>query len=647
MFVGRVDLISLVKRAVEVGEGPELPPETPRGADRPVLVIEGLGGSGRSEFLRFTWKEWAKKTPTVWVNPKFADSVDHTSLRPILVAVMQGLSSPVPGYGQVKFPRVVLAHIAMGSPISQVDPARARAELRERMNRYRDRRNLIGFVGELIKQFGGVLGETQAPGGGKVVGQAIAEQAAQRIVDSLGQAGWLARLGWDDALTWFGHQDMGLPFDPVDSLIQLSRQASIRDPEVQKDVDELLIAALLADLRESLSQVKGRPWNALILMNDGDRPKARSFIAALIRVREMRALRAPAAESPLADPVVVLATSGGVLAPTLRMRSSEQPDSEAPAPTGSRWWLPIQLGELTEQDIHAMAKDYRWPPALGLSKVVHAVHRVTRGHASATDLLLRELRNATQQANDLDAVQQVNDLDAVLRPAEEQLLNQIVAGVNPNGEVDGPLHDQLVTCSAARNQYEAERLLTWLNEAVHPALMASTTLWAGRDGAGLPVLPPFVRYLGLSALAGRGADDERGWHTVFTTLRGGADEEDDQAGRLHHRLALGDTGPAVKELTDLLNKREDEHWLALLDQITMTPDLRTPPSMPRSAARLDALVDHLVATLRAARDPRLTDLAQLRTGYGMLAADLRLIAGSSPAFQQRAQHYDRLADGSR
>lgn len=637
MFVGRIDLISLVDRSVLVGDGPETLPEVPRGADRPVLILEGLGGSGRAEFLRFTWQRWARKTPTAWIAPKVWDSADDISLRPLLVSMLQGLSNPVDGYGRVRFPRVVLAHIAMDSPIPDVDPERARARLRERMNRYRDHRNLIDFVGELITQFGGVLEEVQAPGAARA-GQAIAEQAARRIVDSLREARWLTKLGWDDALTWFGHQDSGLPHPPEKVLINLSRQASSREPEVQKEIDELLIGALLADLRESLGRVAGRPWNALILLNDGDLPIARSFVAALIRVRETRALRAPAAAAPVSDPLVVLTTSGGALAPALAAGGWEDPNPDPPRPTGSRWWVPIQLGELTEQDIRAMAKEYLWPPELGTGKVVHAVHRVTRGHAAATDLLLRGLR---------DAPQQVNDLDGVLKPKERELLDRIVAGITPNGQVDGPLRDQLVTCAAARNQLEAELLLTWLRETVRPSLMASTTLWAGRDASGNPVLPPFVRYLGLSALARRGADHKRGWSAVFTRLLDGAVDREDVAGQLHHRLALGDTAPVVEELTRLLDNREEEHWLALLDQITITPDLRTRPSMPGEGARRGAEVSHLVATLRAARDPRLADVRELQTGYGMLADDLRAIIGSSPAFQQRAQSYDRLAGGSR
>ncbi|MBY8853911.1 hypothetical protein K7G98_39045, partial [Saccharothrix sp. MB29] len=47
------------------------------------------------------------------------------------------------------------------------------------------------------------------------------------------------------ALEWFGHQDQGLGLNADRARLRLSAQARSRDPDVRRDVDDLLVAALL------------------------------------------------------------------------------------------------------------------------------------------------------------------------------------------------------------------------------------------------------------------------------------------------------------------------------------------------------------------------------------------------------------------
>src|SRR5690348_3794057 len=105
-FSGRSSLLALVDQLIRVSGGHQVAPD----AVRPVLVLEGIGGSGRSEVLRHIWRLTAKTTPTAMVDPLAVES-DPYSMRDVLGAVMLGLTAEVPAY-RVSFPRVVLAHIA-------------------------------------------------------------------------------------------------------------------------------------------------------------------------------------------------------------------------------------------------------------------------------------------------------------------------------------------------------------------------------------------------------------------------------------------------------------------------------------------------------------------------------------------------------
>lgn len=643
MFVGRSALMALVDQCVRVSGGAQVP----EGVERPVLIVAGSGGSGCSQLLRQLWTEWGQKTPTVWVDPRSVDDSDADSLRPVLVAIMQGLSDPVLGY-TVEFPRVVLAWIAMQAPVPEADPARAREVMRARMNIYRDRARLIDLLGELVESFGSVVQGVQVPGL-EVVSKAVSRGVAQRLVDPLRRSSLLARFTWDAALRWYGHQDTGLNFTPETALVQLSRQAHIDNAAVRRDVEDLLVGALLADLRESLARAAGRPHNALVLLDEGDAGPTGAFVSALVRIR---AGRNPRAE--LIDPLVVVTTSRGVLPKNLPGKQNQRFWEDARLPemnaadvqvTGS--WLPIRLGCLGTEDVLKLAKAHLWPADLGASRVADAVYRLTGGYAVATELLLRALATDSTWIENLDAA--LHGPFGANSTLEKALFARVATGLTPGGRLDEDLLDLLVTIAAARDLVEAQRLLTMLRMPVNPMVIASATLWSGAGPRGGSALPAFVRDLGLRALARRPEDHPQSWDFVFTVLRRGAEQVGDQAGRLHHELALGNRTVVVDALTAALPVTQDEHWLALLDQVTQAYDPRqmatgeqarpvTAPPGPRDA------VDRLVTTLHALSDPRLSARKALRGLYLLAENDYRVLAGSSLAFVLRAQHYRRLAE---
>jgi hypothetical protein len=293
LFVGRSSLLTLVDQLTEV------PAQGYSGETRPVLVLEGCGGSGRTALLEQALDTWKDVTPTVLVRPCELDGDEESAVRPVLAAIMLGLSLGAPGYA-VAFPRVVLAQIAIAEKTIGLDPEKALEGLRKRLNTYRDRSALVDFVEGLVN-VAGVLAENIKVPGVATIAPTVSNRIAEGVVSRLQRSRWMARRTWSkEALEWFGHQGQRRGFDSERALLRLSAQARSKDPDVRRDADDLLVLALLADLRHSLARAIGRPANVLVLLDDGDMTSAMSFTRSLLRVRKalMATRAAPIASCP-------------------------------------------------------------------------------------------------------------------------------------------------------------------------------------------------------------------------------------------------------------------------------------------------------------------------------------------------------------
>jgi hypothetical protein len=648
IFAGRSDLTSLIDQFVEVGGGSRVAADT----GRPVLILEGCGGSGRSELLRAAWGRWVVHTPTVAVDPLAVADVESGSMRPILAAVMLGLSAEVPGY-KMSFPRVVLAHIAMTEPVRHPDPQHAVDVMQQRLNMYQDRGAVMKMVGGLVRAAGTAVKQTVP--GVKVLTPAVVDGAAEEMVKRLYRSGWLARLSWRDALAWFRHQDQGLHHDPVRALVRLSVQAGIDALAVRTEVDDLLMAALLADLRDSVARSPGRPWNPLVLLDNGDAPPAISFAAALVRVRQNLA---NTGTPP--DPLTIVAMSGGPLGEELtrqasarvRWEESRLADMKPEDVRRAGTWLAICLSDLAAGDVRQMARACEWPPEVGVDRVAETVYRLTRGHPAGSALVLSNLEAAPELIDNLDAVLRLPGPEPG-RSVEQYLLDRIIAGVSARRRVDQRLREDLVTLSAARDGTEAQELAPLLGTPATgvPTLFRLTTLWSVSGIRGHPALAPFVRYLLLRALANRGEGHRARWHAAFKALYDRAVAIDDRAGVLHHGLLVGRASSTIAELVSLLGEIRAEGWLALLDQSVATPALcEYSPSAPASpsAGGYALWVEQLVTGLHALADPQLSDSDSLHHLYLRIAHAYRQLADARldglNHFLARADRYQRLAD---
>jgi hypothetical protein len=165
---------------------------------------------------------------------------------------------------------VLLAYIAITARIDHLDPAAAKAQLRRCTNEYRNRHLLEDLVRDLITAAGSMAAGIPAPGA-DAIAPAVANSIARAVVARLSVSAWRARLSWSAAaLNWFGHQGQGLQLDPEEVRVRLSVQARSDDPELRRDVDDMLVAALLADV----GPIADRPANVLVLIDDGDLPAA-------------------------------------------------------------------------------------------------------------------------------------------------------------------------------------------------------------------------------------------------------------------------------------------------------------------------------------------------------------------------------------
>jgi hypothetical protein len=436
-----------------------------------VLVLEGTGGSGRSKLLRHALEKWSHRTPVAMVDGRAMTVGDAASVRQVVLAIMLGLSPEAPGY-EVAFPRATLALIAMADPLDAPGSDQRVEAMNERLNVHEDRGQVTDLLTKLIEALGGWV---PLPGM-NVAAPAIAEL----IVGRLSRGGLRARLTWNDALDWFGHQDQGLHHEPIKALIRLNIQAQSENVSVRQDVDHLLVTALLADLRESFDRAVNHPTNALLLLDDGDVRAAAEFVTTLVEARN-----ALARNHMPADPLTFITTSGGPLTaalagpgnPSPRWDESDLDGLKADDVRGAGSWLAIRLGGLAFADFQDMVRDRTWPYSLGTGVVASAVHRLGDGHAAAAGLVLDGLQDAPELIDDLGAV--------LSRPAprpgitvEQHLVDRFVAGLSPSGHVDQRLREDLTTIAAARNSDEARGLAALLGNPAdaESVLFTSTTL---------------------------------------------------------------------------------------------------------------------------------------------------------------------------
>ncbi|HET6707353.1 hypothetical protein [Amycolatopsis sp.] len=370
MFVGRTSVLELIGELTE-----------PRGdhapaGPRPIVVLTGCGGSGRTAILEEALRTWRDSTASVLVQPLVPDG-DRTSLRPLLTSITLGLGVGVPGY-RVTFPRSLVAQLAISADFAGLPPGDQLIRLRERLNEYKRKPALDSFLTELAHDSFALV-HVQVPGLSDLVPR-LAAEVTRSTLNRLYRGRRLMRFSWGDAVDWFRHQDQDFTRNAETTLIELSARAKSADPLVRRSVDDVLVAAFLADLRHSHARVRGRAPQMLLLLDDGDVPETMAFVRSLLRVRQAIADSRPTPGNRLPDPLTVVTTSAGPAA------AGAVPWPGTDPVAGPR--VRVDVTDLSATEVLQLSRGHDWTTS---ERTASVAFRLTHGHAAATEFVLRRL----------------------------------------------------------------------------------------------------------------------------------------------------------------------------------------------------------------------------------------------------------------
>ncbi|MCX2731970.1 hypothetical protein OOZ19_17140 [Saccharopolyspora sp. NFXS83] len=533
----------------------------------PVLLFTGPRGSGKTAFLAALAHRLERHVPHAHL-----DCDGLGSIRDTLSSIAYELNRTDAGHDRIAFPRFITGQIVAEQDLDGTDPALARAQAEQALAEHRGGDRLRNFLAQLAPD---ASGEHRTAAGHHVpdllLRGLVSWRRGRRVLLGEGQ-------------DWFGHQDRGLTRDPLDVLTDLNRRA--REPEDSdgaSEAGELLWAAFLADLRENFDRGNRgarRPLNCVVLLDNVDSPAAKMLLDGLVQARRQYAAHVPDGS----DPLTLVATSrgkrsGAVIASgeSAPMRELDEFDLTRDEPyysdyaeQGQKPWYPVRLRDLALDEIANMVDELGRYAGNQKRRVSDTVFRFTRGHPGSTRHVLDAI-----QAHAADPI----DLRDLLPPAELGAAQQ-----DPAIAVHGPVArflagtpgeavNDLITCSAARTQDEAERLVarSELVAARGGRSVFAPELWVPDDGVD-NVLPPVLRRLLLRELAARAPEDAADWTKVHTWLSQDHAENGDEVGELYHALAAGEVEFVARRLAALLPYSDLTIWLDMLAGSTAAPN---------------------------------------------------------------------------
>lgn len=522
----------------------------------PVLIVSGHRGSGKSALLDFLQEALDQKVPYARVN--FGNRPDW-SIPEVLSLIVQDLNKHCAGYGRIAFPRFIVGRIVMSADgIDHDVPARAREQIAALLEEHKKIPVLKQFIADML----GTL-QPGVPAPNAAIGLLLR-----------GLINWKlgGRVVLGEGPIWYGHQDRGLQHDCLDVLRDLNRRAQGLIDDQGRLVDDLLLAAFLADLRAHYAARRGgkrRNHNCVILLDDADEQAGANFLDAL-----QAAFRTHADRGSEIGPITVVATSRGPLTEPYATPGEAFPTTDEASVEHYRrrggWCYPVRLPDLTLDQVHAMAEDRR-PERGDTGEIAVAVHRFTRGHVGATAELLDAIVEKPAASTE---IRQVLERKRTKKTPEKTVSARLLDLLL--GDLPDPLLEQLITCAAARDLDEAGHLVGQggLIGAEHAEVLTDARIWLPGAAPDVPRMHPVVRRLLLDRLADRPADAANSWTAVHDLLRRRARAASDKTGELYHALALGELEDVVEESALLLRELGAKAWLDLLYQVATAPHRR-------------------------------------------------------------------------
>ena len=528
---------------------------------RPFVLVEGGRGYGKTAFLDRLEREAGEVVPCARADLG-ADSTRQFAQ--ILSDLAGGLAHHHRRYGRLRFPRLLTGQIVAG--LEDLDPARFDRLDRMIRERLREERNVP-------------TRRDSVPPSDPSMTIPLSPFTVTIPVSLLTSIGRRARpIGW--GVRWYGDQDRGLRKRPGDVLGDLYRKAlKARNEQgeearrAQDDVNALLCAAFLADLRHARRRVRTRLHTPLLLLDNAHTPSGRAVLRELLDARH-QLIRQGAGV-----PLTVVLTCGPNSLPELdRERSGalsdvvrERPAAGAAVSPWGREGMPRVLRnrppELKQSEIDDL---HRGADGRGDWRLVQLIHTFSGGHPetgrllcgiaaagdgegpSVAELLTARLPDPPDARHDVTAEQLLLER---LMPFERDVLDRAMEALAP--------------LAAARTR-EERYWVVGRAEFVDPEWREQLRAAAGWDfegDAGLRVL----RQLLLGTLAARPSGDPKGWDAVHGELAHRGRLHEDHAAALHHELALDRLGPVARELAEALGRRDAREWLDTLAVVAEAP----------------------------------------------------------------------------
>jgi hypothetical protein len=597
-----------------------------RGRPNPVLVFEGPPGSGKTSLLDALAELQRNRVPTAFLDVGDIHLDPERGERgaiPSLVAELAfQLARQSGGYGSLRFPRLVIGLLVQRLDLDRVDRARARRQVDEAL---RAHRGVDQWTSTLEKAAQELVARVP---GGQVVPQSLVHEIFTGTVGLAGRWGPGRRFLLGPYQQWYGHQDLGLTDPAIEALVGLKRwsDSAEHNPDHQHRIDDLLLRAFLADLRDAFRRADrsgGWSFNGVLLLDNVDGELGQAFLAELVRIRR----DATAGGTATRDPLTVVVTSRGAVLADL----ADLDDAPAGGRSREQWWQRVPLTPLTLNEISAMIAQL----ALSDGNTQHlatVVHDFTRGHAAATEMLLNAIDDAGRADVELaDLLRAPPDGSSL----ELRLLHRLLTGVEA-----GPVAD-LAVCAAARSAEPVKRLARTLKLARGHGGLETAPLWTPDDPDVTLVRRLLLRRLATTAR----------WDEAFEALLADAIDQQDDDLQLYYTVGLGRWGTVAQAMVDRLDPGAMPEWLTALHLIAAAPARPLPGTelpAPRPATKT---VRRTTPARRPAPDAAAQGLARPWAGHGSPRFDtvLNLLTALSVSRDplcgtDRGELYRRIGD---
>lgn len=542
----------------------------------PVVVFTGPRGTGKTDLLKYLAGRLKGNVPHARLD---FELTEDCHVHEVLSSLTLALNRKYAMYGRLAFPRFSVGRLAMEQGergISLNDGSAARTTIEQALRKSRNFDRLREYLGEAAPELVYGIGVPSSIPGvklvlkylpGLVMGVLVRCRPGRRVLLGQGQ-------------DWYRSQAE----DPIDALVDLAQAASRKHEENRRPeggrtrqathrleqaidlIDDMLMAAFLADLRAAFGgrHAAHRPLKCVVLLDNADTELGIKFLQRMAGARKQHS----SGDQSDTDPMVVAATSRGtlparVLQPGEAVFDLDAADFDGQNHAQAGPWLAVRLPDLSEEEIGLMVRDMaaamrRHRPHT--DRITRVVHQFAQGHPGSTRMLVDAIG---EHGGDLGGLQAVLDDDLPDRLT--------------NGFLDGFPEESLpalITCAAARDQSEAALLTAQsdLASGAEPSDLFRPELWLPGEPR---LLHPALRRLMLRALAVR-PDAPANWTAVHRWLR---ERSSTETGRLYHSLALDEDQFVTRTMADLLRQTEAEQWLEMLYDIARAP-LRSPVPDP-------------------------------------------------------------------